>query len=133
MRLVTWNVWGRFGPWERRQPAIAATLAAIRPDVVALQEAWPADARAQARELGLLYDEFEGDGHESGHAVLSRWPITSTEYHSLASSFDRNGSVMRADIAGPRGPLAVFSVMLDWPPNYSHVRQEQVIDLVNFV
>src|SRR5262249_26083027 len=57
LRLVTWKVWGRFGPWERRQTAIAETLAAAMPDVVALQEAWSADARGQAIELGLPHVE----------------------------------------------------------------------------
>jgi cation transport ATPase len=31
---MTWNVWWRFGPWERRQAAIAATLEALDADVV---------------------------------------------------------------------------------------------------
>src|SRR4051812_45210039 len=39
LRLLTWNVWGRFGPWEQRQTGIAAILAEQAPDVVALQEA----------------------------------------------------------------------------------------------
>jgi hypothetical protein len=35
VRLVTWNVWGRFGPWEQRQSVIGGTLAGCSPDVVA--------------------------------------------------------------------------------------------------
>ena len=58
LRAVTWNVWGRFGPWERRGAAIASVLAAAQPDVVLLQEAWSAvdgvDQVADlARQLGL--------------------------------------------------------------------------------
>ena len=34
LRLVTWNVWGRYGPWREREAAITATLAAAQPDVV---------------------------------------------------------------------------------------------------
>lgn len=131
LRLVTWNVWGRFGPWERRQVAIATVLASSVPDVVALQEAWPAGSEAQADELGLRHHEYLGE--DTGHAVLSRWPITSVEYHSLAGASERVGSVMRVHIDGPRGPIRLFSVMLDWPPNYSHVRQEQVIELVRLM
>jgi endonuclease/exonuclease/phosphatase family metal-dependent hydrolase len=133
MRVVTWNVWGRFGPWERRQRAIASVLASSEPQVVALQEAWA----GQAAELGFPHHDFVGDrqenGETSGHAVLSAWPITSVEYHSLAGSHSRDGSVVRADIDGPRGPIRLFSVILDWPPNYSHVRQEQVAELVEIV
>ena len=35
VRVVTWNVWGRYGPrWETRQSALEDTLAALEPDVV---------------------------------------------------------------------------------------------------
>ena len=40
LRVATWNVWWRFGPWTERQPAIAETLRRIDADVIALQEVW---------------------------------------------------------------------------------------------
>jgi hypothetical protein len=40
LRLLEWNLWWRFGPWEERGPAIEATVAAHDPDVVCLQEVW---------------------------------------------------------------------------------------------
>ena len=141
LRLVTWNVWGRFGPWQRRQPGIAAVLADCRPDVVTFQEAWSAPDRDQAAEVAAAvglpyhhyaYDRDDEDGASSGTSVLSRWPITATEVRPLLRARTRNGSVLRADLAGPRGPLRVFSVGLDWPPHYSHVRQEQVRELVAY-
>ena len=46
VRVLTWNVWGRFGPWQQRQAAIAAVLAAAEADVVCLQEALQRRARA---------------------------------------------------------------------------------------
>ncbi len=36
LRVLTWNIWWRFGPWERRRPAIGATLARLDADVIAL-------------------------------------------------------------------------------------------------
>ena len=38
MRVVTWNLWWRFGPWQERQPAIARSLVELKPDIVCLQE-----------------------------------------------------------------------------------------------
>ena len=39
MRVVTWNVWGRYGPWEARLPVIIENLSAINADILAfLQE-----------------------------------------------------------------------------------------------
>ncbi|MDX2860114.1 endonuclease/exonuclease/phosphatase family protein, partial [Streptomyces scabiei] len=40
MRVVTWNLWWRFGPWQERQKAILAVLRELRPDAVGLQEVW---------------------------------------------------------------------------------------------
>ncbi|MEZ5228076.1 MAG: endonuclease/exonuclease/phosphatase family protein [Acidimicrobiales bacterium] len=53
MRVATWNLWWRFGPWEERQPAIRAALADIDADVVLLQEVFgpTADHHDQAEDL----------------------------------------------------------------------------------
>jgi endonuclease/exonuclease/phosphatase family metal-dependent hydrolase len=40
MRIVTWNLWWRYGPWQERRSAIAATLTDLAPDVCGLQEVW---------------------------------------------------------------------------------------------
>jgi endonuclease/exonuclease/phosphatase family metal-dependent hydrolase len=141
LRLATWNVWARHGPWEQRQPAIAATLSAGEPDVVVLAEAWSTpdadQAATVAAEIGLEHHCFAGsggeDGARSGAAVLSRWPMTEHEGRSLDAGTGRFGSVLRAEIAGPRGPIRVFAVMLDWPPHYSHVRQAQASELAGYV
>jgi endonuclease/exonuclease/phosphatase family metal-dependent hydrolase len=51
LRIATWNVWGRYGPWEARQPIIEANLRAIDADIICLQEAWEDDVRSQPAEL----------------------------------------------------------------------------------
>lgn len=41
VRVVTWNVWGRYGPrHERRQAGLEDILAEAAPDIVCLVEAW---------------------------------------------------------------------------------------------
>ena len=40
VRVVTWNVWGRYGPWQDRETAIVATLRDAQPDIVVLTESW---------------------------------------------------------------------------------------------
>lgn len=42
VRIVTWNVWGRYGDWAGRQAGIEDALAAAEPDVVCLVESWSA-------------------------------------------------------------------------------------------
>lgn len=38
MRIVTLNMWGRSGPWRARYRLASRALAALRPDIVCLQE-----------------------------------------------------------------------------------------------
>ena len=40
LRVMTWNLWWRFGPFERRRPAILEVIRAADPDVLCLQEVW---------------------------------------------------------------------------------------------
>jgi endonuclease/exonuclease/phosphatase family metal-dependent hydrolase len=144
LRVMTWNLWGLFGPWEERQPAIAATLAAIDADVIALQEVFQVGDRNQAAELaaglGLGYEHvyasrLDINGQKMGNAVLSRWPITGHEIVPLPAPPDADElrTVIRADIDGPRGTLQVFSTHLNWRFDQSHVRQDQVATIAKFV
>ncbi len=141
LRLLTWNVWGRFGPWEHRQSGLSAAVAEHAPDVVALQDAWSAADRDQARELaataGLRHHRFSGDRAEngvgSGSAVLSRWPIGTVEAWVLPGPAGHEGSAVRVDIDGPRGPVRLVNVMLDWPLDHTDVRQGQVAELARRV
>ena len=51
MRVATWNLWWRFGPWEERQPAIIDWLRRIDADVLALQEVADDGESNQAKML----------------------------------------------------------------------------------
>ncbi|MEP7023838.1 MAG: endonuclease/exonuclease/phosphatase family protein [Actinomycetota bacterium] len=85
MRIITWNVWGLYGPRREREAAIAATLREARPDIVVLAESWAKDGDSQcarlAGSLGLPHHAFSGVAAQedaaalSGVAVMSRWPI----------------------------------------------------------
>ena len=81
LRVLSWNLWGRFGPWEARQPAILSTIAALDPDVACLQEAWSAPESSMAalvgERLGFHHvHSCNDDGPvHSGNAIVSRWPI----------------------------------------------------------
>src|SRR5688500_7663238 len=82
VRVATWNVWWRFGPWEQRQPAILATLRALDADIICLQETWPEQAASLAAELSMHHEAacgLELDDLEFGNAVLSRWPIDAAD------------------------------------------------------
>ena len=64
VRVITWNVWGLYGPWQDREAAIAATLRNARPDIVVLTESWAKGGDSQcarlAGPLGLPHHAFSG-------------------------------------------------------------------------
>jgi endonuclease/exonuclease/phosphatase family metal-dependent hydrolase len=142
VRVVTWNLWWRFGPWEARLPAIVETLRRVDPDVVCLQEVWSADGRSSAAVVAdaLGHDRVEAvgvdlDGIGFGNAVTSRWPIVDHDIRALPSppEHEEYRTVLRADVDGPRGPMQVFCTHLHWRADHSAVRQDQVREVCRFV
>ncbi len=139
LRVLTWNIWWRYGPWERRRPAIAATLAEIDADVIALQEVWSDEATNLAAELAaelgyhhVFTSGMDREGFGFGNALLSRWPIARSESTMLHESGDGRLAVF-VEVDGPRGPIPVFSTHLTWKYEHSHIRQRQVTNLAKFV
>jgi endonuclease/exonuclease/phosphatase family metal-dependent hydrolase len=148
VRVVTWNIWAQYGPWQERAPAIEQTLRRIDADIVALQEVWEDDRRNQAHELAaaLGYSEpvfaanLERDGMRAGNAVMARWPITRHDVCTLprtaGDARDDEGEerlVVFAEVDGPRGPIQVFCAHLSWRSDHGAVRQAQVAELCRFV
>lgn len=144
VRVATWNVWDRYGPWREREPAITATLRDAAPDIVVLAEAWEDDDDAQAdrlaKALGLPHTVFRGapsaaGGGRSGIALLSRWPLGQVGRQQLGFQQDQfdSGHAVHARADGPRGPLHVFGTVLGWKLDHSAQRQEQVRALGGFV
>ena len=143
MRVATWNVWWRFGPWEKRQPVIAETLHGMDADVIALQEAWgvhdgPGQADKLAEKLGYepVFDAgFDTGDVLFGNAILSRWPIVKSEKRPLPSTPETQGHrfALKAVVNGPRGPFEIYTVHLNWRYDESALRQAQVRALAEFV
>lgn len=78
--------------------------------------------------------DWDHEGSTSGIDVISRWPITQHERHPLrGDDGDGMGEACFAAIDGPRGPVQLFVVMLDYPLHASGLRQAQVRQLAHFV
>lgn len=83
MRVLTLNVWARSGPYAVREPLLREGIAALAPDVVALQEVDVGPGAAnQAQELlgplgyGIAFEARPGDYRAGpGIDVASRSPI----------------------------------------------------------
>ncbi|MEU3731159.1 endonuclease/exonuclease/phosphatase family protein [Streptomyces sp. NPDC033538] len=152
MRVVTWNLWWRFGPWADRQKAVLAVLRELRPDVVGLQEVWAAADGANlaewlAGELGLhcvwaaceapeRWQRRIGDDTVGiGAAVLSRWPAVERAALRLPvpEELDDGRLALYARLDAPGHPVPFFTAHLTSGGHASTVRREQVAALSDFV
>ena len=144
LKMVTWNIWWRYGPWREREPIILAVLRDLGPDVVCLQEVWgeggenQAARFADALDLEWVYDPVaDSGGVQFGNAILSRWPVRAHESIALPSSpteaDDGGRRALVASIDGPRGQFDIFATHLCWRLHESRWRQEQVRALCDFV
>jgi endonuclease/exonuclease/phosphatase family metal-dependent hydrolase len=136
MRVCTWNLWWRFGPWQERQPAIEAAMRAIDADVICLQEAWAVedgdDQVAQLADALSMHSAHPPRRYWEGvslrNAVLSRWPVSEAEVVRLEGG-SRVRHAALADLDSPFGPVTVISAHLDHRFDASPQRCAQVRSL----
>jgi endonuclease/exonuclease/phosphatase family metal-dependent hydrolase len=159
LRIMTWNVWWRFGDWRARREAILAVLADQGPDVVGLQEVWadadenlahwlgerlgmhvawspsPAPERWRRRLVWNGEDPAVADGFQFGNAVLSRHPFLAEDVRDLpgGGNEDEGRTALKVLVGTPRRPLPFTTTHLNSSPAESGVRVAQVHELVRFV
>jgi endonuclease/exonuclease/phosphatase family metal-dependent hydrolase len=137
LRVLTWNLWWRFGDWELRQHAIVETIRSVDPDVLCLQEAWAETidgdgiANFLRDELGYCVASSTPIGRsEIGftNAVLSRWPNRLLHDGALPRADGSLGHrrVVAAAVATPWGEWPVASTHLDHRFDDSAARRMQV-------
>jgi len=142
VRVMSWNIWWQFGPWQQRAPLIEASIKAADPDLIALQEVWGDTAENHAKILAekLGYHYFHArcmtmNGTGFGNAILSRWPIAEHKEITLSGQAEtgETRNALYARIDGPRGVIPFFCTHLNWRYEQSHIRQQQVRDVAAFV
>lgn len=144
MRVLTWNLWWRFGPWQERQAAIRAVLEHECADVVFLQETIADEKQAEslAQHLDLHCAVSWTDGDPAGqrtqamaNAILSRWPIIRTRRIPLPSGQVRPSvrTALLCHLDTPWGIWPVATAHLDHSFDASAVRLEQVDVLADMV
>lgn len=119
---MTWNLWWRFGPWERRERAIVEVIREVDPDVLCLQEAWATAGDGIVARLSATFGFHAVASESIGHgevgftnAVLARWPCRAIadEVLPAADGSASHRRVVAASIDTPWGPWPVASTHLD--------------------
>ena len=149
MKVATWNLWWRFGDWDKRLSAIRSVLGAARPDICGLQEVWLDGnrnvAEELAEELGLhaawvrspqperWHDRLPGCTADIANAILSRWPISErTELRLPAgSSGDASRTALLCIVDAPDGRVPLAITQFTSAPWDSATRCDQVQTLVD--
>ena len=135
VRIATWNLWWKFGPWAERAEPIAVELERVDADVVGLQEVWSDESADQAALLAERLGchvartrRTDGRPDGFGNALLSRWPITSAETIRLPGREGERAvrSLLVAELEHPAGPQTVGVTHLAWQYDRSALRQEQL-------
>ena len=142
MRVATWNIWWKFGPWEARQGPIADELAQLDADVVCLQEVWAEGDTDQAVVLAehvghhmARSTDSDGQPHRFGNAVISRWPVLESFTKALPG-FDgdpshRSALFCRIEVPEAAHPWWVVTTHLEWRYAASRLRQTQLQSIVD--
>jgi endonuclease/exonuclease/phosphatase family metal-dependent hydrolase len=154
LRVATLNCWNICGPFEERAPLIRAAIAALRPDVIGLQEivvrrdgfdeaavlldglgyevAFGAAMRWSEASPMLPHDHADSDAF--GNAIASRWPIRRRAVHALPG-FEETGerrSMLGALVETPAGVLPFVTTHLNWKSHHGWVRERQVVAVAGF-
>jgi endonuclease/exonuclease/phosphatase family metal-dependent hydrolase len=135
VRVMTWNLWWRFGPFEQRVPAIIETIRSVDPDIICLQEVWSDDRRDVADEIAAALgmhavrtDPVVWNGESFGNAILARWPVERIASLPLPNAAGEPGHrrIVAAQVETPWGAWPIASTHLDHRFDASGVRQDQV-------
>jgi endonuclease/exonuclease/phosphatase family metal-dependent hydrolase len=136
-RLLTCNVWGTGGEWDRRRTALASGIAQLAPDTVLLQESVLTDSFDQAADI--LGGEFhlvhsstrEPDGR--GVAIGSRWPISPVKELDFKTASPRTDAfactALLAEVAAPSpiGPILAVNHFPDYQVDHEYEREQQAL------
>jgi endonuclease/exonuclease/phosphatase family metal-dependent hydrolase len=151
IRVVSWNLWWRFGPWRERAAAIRSVLVDARPDICGLQEVWADGERNLASELAEELEmhwawasspeperwhvRLPACSADVGHAILARWPLRDPTELPLppGRAGDRSRNVLACVCQAPAGGIPLATTQLTSAPWDSASRCEQVRTLVGFL
>ncbi len=135
MRILSLNMWGRFGPYAERWAHAAEVLPKLGADVLAIQEAAldePLDRVAEATGTRILVSDIGG----TGLAVLSRLESLSNkliEYRARSplENYIRKFECVR--LAHKKGEFLLINTHLSWKKGDDATRAGQAQELADFL
>jgi endonuclease/exonuclease/phosphatase family metal-dependent hydrolase len=142
VRIVSLNLWNVKSDWPSRMRVAAAGIAALQPDVVAMQEVVAtAEHGNQASQIAaavggeLLFDVVDdrATAGKIGNAIITRCPVKQRGSILLPGPSDDPRRVMYAELEHPAGSLPFFNCHLSWEMWHAPRREAQVVALDEYV
>jgi endonuclease/exonuclease/phosphatase family metal-dependent hydrolase len=142
LRIATLNVWGRHGDWPRRRTVLREGFAALRADLVALQETVVTD------EYDQVVDLFGGDVHVvhqgrrsadgTGCSIVSRVPPLDVREVDLCVTArvdpaDFLGRSTTVEVETAVGPVVFVNHKPSWQLPLERERELQAVGAAAFV
>jgi endonuclease/exonuclease/phosphatase family metal-dependent hydrolase len=153
VRVMSWNVWWRFGPsWAAREVGIQEVVSSVKPDVLGLQETWSSGTESQASVLADRLGAFHGAflrtsippvpdpvehddqaGIDMGLGLVSRWPVLDVDGVELPAVHREPPTALVASVDHPLGPLHVVVATTEWEPHFRDDHLAQVTALAELL
>lgn len=136
IRVVTFNLWQRYGDWSARREILAEMLRTVRPDIVGFAESIKTEGYDQAVDLlgtdfSVLHSK-KRTPEGMGISIASRWPLHAVQEVDLEVSPRTAGfpcATLIAEVVAPQpvGPLLFVNHFPNWQLNLEYERELQSV------
>lgn len=141
LSVLSYNIETDDGDWPARFAYILEQIRKKDIDVIGLQEVIQRatldnQAMQMADSLGFYYyfDSVDpaGNAHRYGNAIVSRYPITETNFRALNPT-DRFRKALHARLDVNGHVVDIYNTHLHHVMLDTHIREEQIADLLDFI
>ena len=142
VRVLTLNLWQRYGNWAERRRVLTDGVRALEPDFVAFQESIKTGEYDQVIDLlgpgfNVIHQKSR-DPNGMGVSIASRWPLEEVGEVDLnvtprTAGFPCTTLVAEVLVPDPLGPLLFVNHFPNWQLNFEHERELQALAAARFV
>jgi endonuclease/exonuclease/phosphatase family metal-dependent hydrolase len=142
LRVLTMNLWQRYGAWADRRSVLIHGIRALQPDLVAFAESIKTDEYDQVVDLlgpgfNVAHSKAR-DPNGMGISIASRWLLEEVQEVDLnvtprTAGFPCSTLVAQVIAPDPVGPLLFVNHFPNWQLNFEHERELQAVAAARFV
>jgi hypothetical protein len=142
LRVLTFNLWQRYGAWADRRRVLVDHLRAVQADLIGFAESVKTTDYDQTSDL--LGPEFivvhskARDANGMGISIASRWPVLETKELDLnvsarTAGFPATTLAPEIDTPATIGPLLFINHFPNWQLNMEYERELQAVTTARFL